>query len=195
MRVIKPVIALDRVAQSGLKKTDIKITPSTCVHLSLVLRQGHSSSTFWPTIVLCDWYQPLQLRATQHYIIIITNSIFAIWQWQHELQRWSLINIPRKKNTRRTRDRIDENNVYLVLTKTDSLLYPLQAYLWSTPLVILGPPFPLITLYREQLLPWLSPVSYLESRGHQRAARSFYEYLKWLVFEKSPRKKGLTLHY
>ena len=125
------------------------------------------------------------------YIIFITNSIFAIRQLQHDLQRWSLINIPRKKNTRRTRDRIiDENNVYLVLTKTNSLLYLLQAYLWSTSLVILAPPLPLITLYREQLLPWFSPVSYLESRGHQRVARSFYEYLKWLVFVRSPRKKG-----
>ena len=154
--VIKPVIALDRVARRGLKKTDIKITPSTCVHFSLVLRHGHSSSTFWPTILLCDWYQPLQLRATQHYIIIIINGIFAIRQLQHELQRWSLINIPRKKNTRRTRDTIYENKIHLVLTKTTSLLYLLQAYLWSTPLVILAPPFPLTTFYRE-ILPWLSP--------------------------------------
>ena len=93
------------------------------------------------TLQWLRWLTPIlkknRITVESRFIFIIT--IFAIRQLQHELQRWSLINIPREK---KAMEIINEKKGYLVLlTKTTSLLYLHPANLWSTPLVVLVPPF------------------------------------------------------
>ena len=58
----------------------------------------------------------------------------------------SLVNIPREK---KTMEITNAKEGYLVLTKTNSLLYLLPAYLRSTPLVVLVPPL-FIYLYNTR---------------------------------------------